>query len=250
MTPRGSCGSCCGHDEEEAHVRRRRWRRRLTVPTAVVLALLVPVAALAGARFADVSPGNTHVSGIGWVADKGITLGCNSDGTLFCPSNPVTRAQMATFMQRFAGAMAPKVTSGQFTSSHTTNPASNNTFVLAGDLGTFTKEQADTRIEVVFHTTATISDNRRCNYQLRVGGSNADGSNATTGAARNDGYQLTVANVDTAAILVPLTFNVDFGQLSAGTHTLQLWVDRDFGSGTCPHNATAGRRAWRVTETP
>ena len=34
------------------------------------------------------------------IAAAGITLGCNDDGTFFCPSEPVTRAEMALFLQR------------------------------------------------------------------------------------------------------------------------------------------------------
>ncbi len=35
-----------------------------------------------------------------WMADQGITSGCDSSGALFCPDSPVTRAQMATFLIR------------------------------------------------------------------------------------------------------------------------------------------------------
>jgi hypothetical protein len=38
-----------------------------------------------------------------WLADIGITVGCNVDGTKFCPNSPVTRGAMAEFMQKFAG---------------------------------------------------------------------------------------------------------------------------------------------------
>ncbi len=51
-----------------------------------------------GDRFDDVS--GTHEANINAIADAGITLGCNSDGTLFCPGDPVTRGQMAGFLFR------------------------------------------------------------------------------------------------------------------------------------------------------
>ncbi len=35
-----------------------------------------------------------------WLADRGITRGCNSDGTLFCEGDFVTRGQMAAFLNR------------------------------------------------------------------------------------------------------------------------------------------------------
>ena len=35
------------------------------------------------------------------LASAGVTLGCNADGTLFCPDEPVTRGQMASFIARW-----------------------------------------------------------------------------------------------------------------------------------------------------
>ena len=35
-----------------------------------------------------------------WLASAGVTTGCNAAGTAFCPDDPVTRAQMATFLIR------------------------------------------------------------------------------------------------------------------------------------------------------
>ena len=48
--------------------------------------------------FDDVPDGATHADGIAAVAAAGITTGC-ADGR-FCPDQPVTRAQMATFLTR------------------------------------------------------------------------------------------------------------------------------------------------------
>jgi hypothetical protein len=38
-----------------------------------------------------------------WLADTGITVGCNASGTKFCPNSLVNRGAMAQFMQKFAG---------------------------------------------------------------------------------------------------------------------------------------------------
>jgi hypothetical protein len=39
---------------------------------------------------------------IAWLADHGITKGCNPPGNdLYCPNDPVTRGQMAAFLHRF-----------------------------------------------------------------------------------------------------------------------------------------------------
>jgi 5'-nucleotidase len=48
-----------------------------------------------------------------WLADTGITVGCNASGTKFCPNALVNRGAMAQFMQKFAGvAVTPTNQSG------------------------------------------------------------------------------------------------------------------------------------------
>jgi hypothetical protein len=53
-----------------------------------------------GTPFSDVS-GSAHVADISAIATAGITAGCAA--SLYCPYNPVTRAQMATFLTRGFG---------------------------------------------------------------------------------------------------------------------------------------------------
>ena len=52
-------------------------------------------------RFGDVS--GTHAANVDAVAAAGITLGCDAAGTIFCPNDLVTRAQMASFLDRALG---------------------------------------------------------------------------------------------------------------------------------------------------
>lgn len=221
----------------------------MVLPAAVVvLALLVPVAAIAGGRFGDVQGGSTHAPGIGWVADHEITLGCNPAGTLYCPNEPVSRAQMATFMRRLADATSPGITTGVSNHAGTTTPGAVNTSVKVADLGTFTKQRPGTRLEVSYTSNTTISNNIRCHWQVRIDGRGTNGSNATTGPARLDGYGQTIASVASSSVLVPMTFAPVFTEVSAGNHTLELWVERQFGSGGCSHNLVGGPRAWHVIE--
>ena len=63
------------------------------------------VGAVAADRFGDVAAGHAHEDGIGWVADAQVTSGCG-DGAEYCPDDPVTRAQMATFLHRLSGRAA------------------------------------------------------------------------------------------------------------------------------------------------
>ena len=60
-------------------------------------------AALAAGTFTD-DDGNTHEGNIEAIAAEGITRGCNPPtNDLYCPSDPVTRGQMAAFLVRAFG---------------------------------------------------------------------------------------------------------------------------------------------------
>ncbi len=56
------------------------------------------------ATFDDVPLGHTFFANIEWLADAGITRGCNPPANdMFCPDQPVTRGQMAAFLRRALG---------------------------------------------------------------------------------------------------------------------------------------------------
>lgn len=79
---------------------------RSGLPAAVIggAALMITTAgaALAGhSSFRD-GPFGVHENGIHFVADAGVTTGCG-DGSRYCPGDPVSRGQMATFMHRLSG---------------------------------------------------------------------------------------------------------------------------------------------------
>ncbi|MCQ3814582.1 MAG: S-layer homology domain-containing protein, partial [Acidimicrobiia bacterium] len=52
------------------------------------------------AGFADVDDTNSHAAAINALAEAGITAGCNTNPLRYCPNQPVTRAQMASFLTR------------------------------------------------------------------------------------------------------------------------------------------------------
>jgi peptidoglycan/xylan/chitin deacetylase (PgdA/CDA1 family) len=56
--------------------------------------------------FRDVDPRSTHAAAIGAVAAAGISRGCDASGPRYCPSAPVSRAQMASFVSRTMDAHA------------------------------------------------------------------------------------------------------------------------------------------------
>lgn len=76
-------------------------------------ALTPPPVYLGG--FQDVVAGSFNANYIQGLVDDRITAGCNVDPALYCPDNPVTRAQMAVFLWRaLNGDEAPPACSGVF----------------------------------------------------------------------------------------------------------------------------------------
>ncbi len=70
---------------------------------AALALFLLPAAAIAGGGFTDVDDDNVFKADIEWLADAGVTKGCNPpSNTEFCPESNVTRQQMAAFMHRLA----------------------------------------------------------------------------------------------------------------------------------------------------
>ncbi|MGA9595156.1 MAG: S-layer homology domain-containing protein [Acidimicrobiia bacterium] len=78
-------------------------RKALSVASlAIALTLLGSGIAFAAHQFTDVPDGHVFHSDISWLADHGITKGCNPPGNdEYCPDDAVTRGQMAAFLHRF-----------------------------------------------------------------------------------------------------------------------------------------------------
>ena len=51
------------------------------------------------AGFADVDPSGVHAANIEALFAAQVTAGCTEQPLQYCPSNPVTRAQMASFLK-------------------------------------------------------------------------------------------------------------------------------------------------------
>lgn len=82
-------------------------RKRLLVGLTAVL-LAIPAISIAGHQFNDVPGSHTFHEDIAWLADHGVTRGCNPPANdEFCPDDPVTRGQMAAFIRRFANVSDP-----------------------------------------------------------------------------------------------------------------------------------------------
>ena len=88
------------------HRRRTSW---VALSVALALTAAVLPAAAAGGRFID-DDRSTHESAIEAIAAEGITRGCAADR--YCPDDPVTRGQMAAFLNRALGLPAAVEGSG------------------------------------------------------------------------------------------------------------------------------------------
>ena len=75
-----------------------RGQRRRLVVGAVVIAVVTAPAVVFASHFTDVDPNSTFYENINNIAGAGLTTGCAP--TLYCPSQPVTREQMAAFLNR------------------------------------------------------------------------------------------------------------------------------------------------------
>jgi hypothetical protein len=143
----------------------RRLRRRMRFLPALVLALfaaLVPLSLLAANPFTDLVPGSVHNADIEAIYNAGITKGCVPDQQ-YCPTDVVTREQMATFLARLGGlggnpAVANAKTAQTATSAQTAISAvSAQTAQDAGKLGglppsAFLSSAGDMTFRYSFHS--------------------------------------------------------------------------------------------------
>lgn len=78
-------------------------RKPAYVLALVVVSMVLPLSIYAAHQFEDVPASSTFHNAIDWMAETGITVGCNPpDNDRYCPSEPVTRGQMSAFMKRLA----------------------------------------------------------------------------------------------------------------------------------------------------
>jgi len=84
-------------------------RRAMSLLAVPLLGMLIafPLGVLASHQFTDVPDSNTYHADIDALADAGVTTGCGN-GTTYCPSDNVTREQMAAFMNRLGALGAGK----------------------------------------------------------------------------------------------------------------------------------------------
>lgn len=78
----------------------------LVVVTAIMSGLGTAAVALHG--FGDVPDSNPFHDDVAWLAETGVTRGCNPPfNSEFCPDDSVTRGEMAAFLHRFYDTLVP-----------------------------------------------------------------------------------------------------------------------------------------------
>jgi hypothetical protein len=111
-------------EQEGPAPKRRRRGVKPALAAAIALLALLPSIANAAHVFDDVPGTNPFHSHITWLAGTGITTGCaKTPGTNYCPGDPVTRGQMAAFLQRHYNVLAGNFGS-DFDAATATAPAS------------------------------------------------------------------------------------------------------------------------------
>lgn len=84
--------------------------RKKTVIGLTAVLLAIPAISIAADRFTDVPSSHTFHADINWLAERGITRGCNPPtNDEYCPDESVTRGQMAAFIRRFANTSEPRL---------------------------------------------------------------------------------------------------------------------------------------------
>ena len=138
----------------------RRRRSKVAAGALLALALVLPATALASHVFTDVPTSMSGHAAIEAVADARITVGCTP--TTYCPTDPVTREQMAIFLQR----ALPRIVGAQdlIASQVTDTEAMHNSVVLR--IGGTTGGTQFVKADVSF--TAEVADATGCPCQLFV----------------------------------------------------------------------------------
>lgn len=143
---------------------------RIVLSLAMVVGVLGPIAVYGSDGFTDVPDTNIFHGDITWMADNGITQGCNPPGnTEFCPSDNVTREQMAAFMRRLSvnqvvdAATAVMAEDSNYLDGWTGSYYANPIDGAACDVGSCPSAAALTKLEVL---TLTVNASRPGILQL------------------------------------------------------------------------------------
>lgn len=223
--------------------RRLAVRRAPAVFFFVVAVTLLPVMVVAADRFTDVPSSNVHHDDITWLADAGVTVGCNPPtNDRFCPEQPVLRQQMASFLRRLAEnrvvdaataveaqhAVTADRVPGQLVSISTLNVDCaaaidiDPTYRKVVDVGQFQVLGSGSTIVATFNGRVHVREftaGTGALFELRI-----DDQAPSTGRAR-----VRVRSAEAGANGVHASMTGVFDGLAEGTHTVSIWARTSVG---------------------
>ena len=150
---------------------------------ALVVALALPSTVLASHLFTDVPATMGGHDAIDAIYDAGITVGCST--TRYCPSDPVTRRQMAIFLQRALPRIAGSqdLSAGRLGASETTQ----NSVVLR--MGGDTGGTQFAKVDVTFTAQVVDATGCPCTVYVYITTSSGASSEGTIFTVDGPGYR-------------------------------------------------------------
>lgn len=210
--------------------RPRRFRRFSVVSVAALMVTtVIATAVIASNVFTDVPDTNQFHGSITWMSENEVTRGCNPpDNDQYCPTDNVSREQMASFMRRLAqtqGTVGDEVTD-------------------ASDQVTI---DAATGIEVAsIQVTPKAEANVALNAHVTIGSTAASDGGYDIYRDSCTGTLVASGSWQTGAVDESFTFALTGTDVVSADTTYVLCVDRTDGS----PDATASTRALTATWAP
>jgi hypothetical protein len=202
----------------------RRPRPRRVALAGALLAVLLPATALASHIFTDVPTSMSGHAAIEAVFDAGITGGCTA--TTYCPTDPVTREQMAIFLQR----ALPRIAGAQDTDPRqlTATEAEQNRLTLK--VGGVSGGKQFVKADVSFTAEVADSTGCPCTIFVYITTSTGGSSEGTVVSVDTDGFEsgnatLTFAAPTSSNVIIKATALID------GPGEVYLYTDMSAISG-------------------
>lgn len=218
-----------------SETRPRRFRRLTVVSVmAVAISTIISTVAIASHVFTDVPDSNQFHSSIGWMQENEVTVGCNPPANdEFCPTDNVTRQQMASFMRRYAQTLG--MAADEVTDAADTVAIDSADLVEVASVEVTPKAEANVAFEA--HVTVTATETTAGTYHIVRDG--CDGEVVASGS-----WQL---NADAALTDLAGTYSATGHDVTSDATTYVLCVDK---SDAALPDAAAGTRALLASWSP
>lgn len=198
----------------------RRGVRRVLATLAVAAAIAVPSTTLGIIQvFSDVPPSSSYYTNILNLAYSGVTAGCG--GGNYCPTDPVTREQMAAFLNRGLGRVAYQYMSGTLPTTETPAFA---TFPIQTGIPGSAISGASQFIKADTEVTIQLTDATSCPCQFR-------GAMYVTGSGYLQKYYADVT-LTTVGEKKVLSMTGVRAVTSGAQQTIEVRIFRSTGSGS------------------